>query len=29
MHRIIEMPILQFIGGTAILSICGWLASRV
>lgn len=29
LHRIARLPFMQLIGGTALLSICGWLASRV
>ncbi len=28
LYRIIRMPILQTLGGTVLLSLCGWLAIR-
>ncbi len=28
LHRMFRMPFMQMLGGTAILSICGWLATR-
>jgi hypothetical protein len=28
LHRILKMPFMQMISGTALLAVCGWLATR-
>ncbi|HNX76337.1 MAG TPA: hypothetical protein PLM07_11950 [Candidatus Rifleibacterium sp.] len=29
LNRLVKLPVTQMIGGTALLSLCGWLATRI